>query len=97
MAEFMKLPNTARELKILIAEKTGLSTHELNDSILSAMKKEFEDLKLMDSIEGNTMCCVTLNRGQLRFFNDLKRVYGISFSQLYIRSIIKIAQQEKII
>lgn len=97
MPEQMRLPNTAKELKNLIAEKKGYSSHELNDIILLLMKKEFEDIKLIESMGGNAKCVVSLNRAQLRFFNDLKRVYGISFSQLYIKAIITIAKQEKII
>ncbi len=97
MQEFLRLPHTAKELKNQITQKKGCTSHELNDEILIEMKREFDNLKIMEIINGTTLCGVSLNRAQQRFFNDLKRMYGISFSQLYIRAIVKIAKTEKII
>ena len=97
MSEQFRLPNSIVSLKKKLVEINGFTSHEINDMILDEIKRDFTNLSLSEFEEGKTKCNLNLNPTEEKFFNTLRRLYGISFCQLYIRATIKIAQQQKII
>lgn len=97
MAEHLHLPKNIVLLKKRIIENNGYSTHELNDEILSDIKKDFENLKVNEMQEGRTHCLVSLNVTEIKFMENIKQMFGITFTQLYTNAIIKIAKKEKLI
>jgi len=96
MPQQMKLPNNVIIIKKKLIEK-GFTSQELNDEIILEMKKDFDNIGTIELVEGRTRSDVCLNRTQEKFFEMVNKIYGITFTQLYTRSIIKIAKQEKII
>lgn len=96
MPQQMKLPNTVILIKKKLIEK-GFTSQELNDEIISEMKKDFDNINPIQIVEGRTRSDVCLNKTQEKFFEKVNQLYGITFTQLYIRCIIKIAKQERII
>lgn len=96
MPQQMKLPNTVILIKKKLIEK-GFTSQELNDEIILEMKKDFDNINSIEIVEGRTRSDVCLNRTQEKFFEKINQLYGITFTQLYTRCIIKIAKQEKII
>ena len=96
MPQQMKLPNTVILIKKKLIEK-GFTSQELDDEIILEMKKDFDNINSIEIAEGRTRSDVCLNRTQEKFFEKINQLYGITFTQLYTRCIIKIAKQEKII
>lgn len=95
MPELLQLNASILELRRLIIENNGCSTQEINTEILTRIKRRYKDIEIKNGNEKKTIA-VSLNHCEKKLCTQIKLLHGIPITQLYIRELLDMANEEKI-
>lgn len=95
--QYVRLPQNIADIKDRIIERNEYSSHDVNDAILTEIKKYFETLVEVEVKKGKRTCKICLNHRESKLMDEITAMYGITFSQLYISAIIEIGKKEKLL